>query len=80
MASRGMLHDLDPSYVIFHSTWQRRWGGDVRDVLGRPWCRTVNDVGLLIDTKILQNSLKNNEYMIEYKRNGLFVIHVMYEN
>ena len=46
---------------------QRRWGRDARDVLGRPWCRTVNDVGLQIDAKILQKSCKNSENMIKSK-------------
>ena len=37
---------------------QGRRGGDVRDVLGRSGCRTVNVVGLQIDTKFSEIALK----------------------
>ena len=60
-------------YVYLHSDYnQGRRGGDVQDVLGRPWCWTVNDIGLRIDTKTLKYSFKNSKDMIKHQKNCLF--------
>ena len=38
------VYTLDSQLLVVRG--HGRWGGDVRDVLGRPWRRTVYGVGL----------------------------------